>query len=289
MRERSDQTPARPANRILVPGLPGLLAILIMLAPLCAAAENSKAYTLGVFPHLPPRDLERVFAPLAADLGKKISGSVQLASSTTFSKFAANLDAEKYDVAFVQPFDYIRAARQHGYIPIATRTEKLAVIVVTRSDSPLTSLSDLRNKKVALPPATAAVSRLLRAHLKANGIDPDKDIQLVHYRTHFSCMQQVLIGEAVACGTAAPARRYFQSKYMVKLKIIAHSRDIPHSLWIVNPRVPAADREIIRKRILNWGNTADGQRLLADGKLKPFVPTKDSDYNIVRKMAGLAN
>jgi len=264
-----------------------LLAVLVsfMQPTAFAAGKNEQVYSLGVFPHLPPRDLEKVFAPMAADLAKALGVRVELHSSTTYQKFSERLDGEQFDIAFVQPFDYIRAADKHGYLPLATRTEKLATIVVTSVDSPLNSIQDLRNKRVALPPRTAAVSQLLRGYLKSQGIDPDRDIKLSYHRSHVSCMQQVLIGEAVACGTAAPARRFFQSKFNIPLKVIAKSREIPHTLWVAHKRLPTKVRSKIRARILDWSNTREGQALLERGKLMPFVTVNDRDYDVVRKLA----
>jgi len=273
-------------------GFRPLTVVLFLCAALIPApllAGDPMTYSLGVFPHLPPRDLEKVFAPLAGDLGKAVDRKILLTSSTTFNKFSANLDEAKYDIAFVQPFDYIRAADMHGYLPIASRQEKLSAVIVVKKHTGINSLADLRGKKLALPPASAAVSRLIRAYLRAHGIDPDHDIKLNHYRTHFSCMQQVMIGEAVACGTASPARRYFEGKYKVSLPVIAHTREIPHALWIIHKRVSRKDREIIRNRILGWANSEEGRKLLANGRLTPFVRVTNSDYNIVRKIAAKAS
>jgi len=278
--------------RTLINGirLPNVVLFLgALLAPTQLLAEATTTYSLGVFPHLPPRDLEKVFAPFAGDLSEAVNKKIILTSSTTFNKFAANLDKEKYDLAFVQPFDYIRASDKHGYLPIASRREKLSAVIVTNQDSSVKSLADLRGKKLALPPASAAVSRLIRAYLRSHGINPDRDIQLNHYRTHFSCMQQVIIGEAVACGTAFPARRYFQGKYKVVLPVIAKTREIPHALWIINQRIPQADREIIRQRILGWAKSENGKKMLANGRLTPFVAVTDADYNVVRKIATQAS
>ena len=45
-------------------------------------------------------------------------------------QFMEKLDAEVFDVAFVQPFDYVRIADRYGYRPLATRTEMLEAILV---------------------------------------------------------------------------------------------------------------------------------------------------------------
>ena len=250
-----------------------------------AVATEKPAYNMGVFPYLPPRQLEKVFAPMAKDLGETINKEIVFRTNTTFSKFSRNLDAEEYDIAFVQPFDYIRAADKLGYKPLVTRKGKLLSMLMVRQDSPLNSIADVKGKRIAFPPSSAAVSRLMKVHLRNNGIDPEKDVTITHHRSHVSCMQQVLIGEADACGTAAPAVRFFQHKMKVQLKPIAKSDQIPHPLFAVHPRVSAEERQAMQQRILEWAETPEGRKLLDAGKLLSFERIEDSAYDVVRALA----
>lgn len=267
-----------------------LVVFLLVTGHPVAMAETStatlsakKEYTMGVFPHLPPRQLEKVFAPMAKDLGNAINRNIVLRTNTTYKKFASNLDSEKFDIAFIQPFDYIRVADKLGYLPLVTRKEKLTSILVVKTDSAMKSIADIKGKRVAFPPAIAAVSRLMKAHFKNNGLQPKKDVTISHHRSHVSCMQQILIGEADACGTAAPALRFFQHKMKVKLKVIAETAPIPHTLFAIHPRVPEYEREIIRERMVNWARTTEGRKLLDTGKLSSFIPIENSAYDIVRE------
>ncbi|MEJ2107440.1 MAG: phosphate/phosphite/phosphonate ABC transporter substrate-binding protein [Acidiferrobacteraceae bacterium] len=264
---------------------PSLFILMVALLATTASVHAGKDYVLGVFPYLPPRDLEKVFAPMAADLGKTVHRHIVLRSSTTYARFSKHLEKQEYDIAFIQPFDYIHMADRYGYLPLATRSEKLTAIVVARTDSPLRSVADLRGKRMALPPKMAAVSRLMRAFLKEHGLVPDQDIQLSYHRSHVACMRQILIREADVCGTAAPALRFFEHKMKVKLKTIAASRPIPHTLFAINPRVPKSDRDALRERIVGWAKTEEGRQLLARGRLSPFIPIRDSDYNVVRELS----
>lgn len=265
-----------------------LLSLFLVLPTSLLAAQNdsdkSRSYVMGVFPHLPPRELEKVFAPMAADLGNVIGRDIQFRSSTTYEKFTKNLDDGEYDIAFMQPFDYIRVAGEDGYYPAATRTQRLSAIIVTKTDSRLDGIESLRNKRISLPPKSAAVSILVKDHFRRNGMIPGKDIILSHHRSHVSCMQKVLIGETDACGTAAPAVRFFQKRMKVKLKTIVKTMDIPHTLFAIHSRVPEKEREQLKQRIIGWATTSDGQKLLHTGSLKPFVEIHDSDYDIVRNI-----
>ena len=245
--------------------------------------------TLGVFPHLPPLELENVYAPIAARLSDALGKKVHFRSSSSYEKFMQKLDEQAFDIVMVQPFDYVHIADKFGYSPVASRDEALATIVVVPSDSPLASLQDLKGKKVALPPAVAAVSLLLKAALKEQGLQPDTDVHLSYYRTHFSCLQQVVIGVADACGTAAPALRYFMDKTAANLKIIAETRKIPHALFAVNPNISAEDKHKILQTLEELSTTEEGRLLLQRGKLKPFKPVDDRAYDVVRDFQALIN
>lgn len=252
------------------------------------AAEDSKAaVSLGVFPHLPPRELEKVYAPIVARLAEALGRKVVFRSSSNYKKFMAKLDKETFDIVFVQPFDYVHIADKFGYIPLATRAESLATVVVVPVDSEITQLASLKGKKIALPPEVAAVSYLLKADLHDKGMVPGKDVELSYHRSHMSCMQQVVLGKADACGTAAAALRFFTHKMNTKLKIVAKTTEIPHTLFAIHPRVSNEDREKVLQAILTLADTEEGQVLLKRGRLKPFVPIKDKDYDVVRAFDAL--
>lgn len=221
---------------------------------------------------------------MAKDLSSLIGRRLVLASSTTFERFSESLDKAQFDVAFVQPFEYIRIADKFGYLPLATRNERLSGIVVVAKDSPLKSQADLKGKRLAMPPETAAVTQLILRHIRQAGILPGRDIKVTHHRSHVSCMQQVVIGEADACGTAAPAMRFFQNKMSVDLKTVVTTRDIPHSLFVAHPRVPEKIRALLRDRIISWSNTDTGKKILSRGELAPFRQVADREYDVVREL-----
>lgn len=267
-----------------------LVSFFVFTGPVIAGhntTEQVQELTLGVFPHLPPRELEKVYAPIAAKFSEVLGKKVHFRSSSSYKKFMKKLDKQAFDIVMVQPFDYVRIADKFGYLPIATRSEPLATIVVVPEDSKISDMASLKGKKVALPPSVAAVSLLLKAALKEQGMVPDQDIQLSHHRSHVSCMQQVVIGTVDACGTAAPALRFFADKMNTKLKVIAETRKIPHTLFAVHPKISETDREKILQALQALSKTEEGRKLLKRGKLKPFIPIKDSDYDVVRNFNAL--
>ena len=261
-----------------------LFALIAFLISVPVPVHAVEPYQMGVFPFLPARELEDIFAPMAASLSAALGREVQFRSSMSYRNFMERCDAQLYDIAFIQPFDYVRLADEYGYKPLASRGEELSAILVVKTDSTLKTLQDLKGKKLALPPDVAAVSRLIKAHLKKNGINPDTDLEVRHMRSHVSCLQQMLVGMADACGSAPPPVRFFESKRKTKFKKLASSQIIPHSLFIANKRLSDDERQKIRNTIMGWGNTEEGMKLLKRGRMRPFVITHDSDYDLIRKL-----
>lgn len=247
-------------------------------------AAEVKPYSLAVFPYFPPRELEKIYAPVAADLSNQIGRTIHFRTSSTYAKYLESVEKKRFELVFVQPFDYVRLADKLGYEPLATRKIPLSAIIVVKPESSADKMEDFRGKVIAMPPETAAVSYLMKNELRAAGLTPGKDVTVSHFRSHVSCMQQVLLGQADACATAKPAVRFFQAKMGVKLKPIIESQKIPNSLFAVHKRVPQEIKDKLLERILSWEHTTKGKALLKNGKLKPFKKIKDSDYDVVRGM-----
>ena len=117
-------------------GLAGLLLLLLAQPLLCTAKPTADAsLLLGVFPHFPPRTLEKIYAPIAADMSKHLGTTVKLRTSTSFKKFSEKLRREEFDIVFLHPFDYVDVADKYGYIPLAARDEPLSTILVVPENS----------------------------------------------------------------------------------------------------------------------------------------------------------
>jgi phosphonate transport system substrate-binding protein len=249
------------------------------------SVSNKVAYRLGVFPYLAPRELEKMYAPIAADFADTIDHEVLFMTNSTYEKFMGNLDKQIYDIVFVQPFDYVAIADKYGYQPLATRNKPLPAILVVKPDSEFKSVDDLRGKTIALPPSVAAISYLIKDYLQKNGLNPDSDVTIEHHRSHASCMHNVILGKADACGTAPPALRFFKNKMNTSLRIVAKTKGIPNSIFAVHPRVPEETRNKLLQQVKTWPETENGKQLLKGVKVEAFVVAEDQDYNVVREMA----
>lgn len=259
------------------------VSCLVLNCSLAWAAD--KPYEFGVFPYLPLTKIQELFTPMATDFEAKLGRQVRLSSKAEYTAFEEGLNKEIYDIAFVQPFDYVEAHDKHGYLPLARRGEDLEGLIVVKQDSPLKSIKDLKGKTVANPPVDAAVSHLTSMALQEAGINPKTGVKRDYGKSHFSCMQSVLIGTADACGTAEQALLHFEKEKQMttRFRILHKTRPIAHSVFVVHKRVAKKDRDALLKTILSWSKTEEGKKIINNGQFIPFVAAKDADYEVVRQ------
>jgi len=249
--------------------------------------SNRNYYTFGVFPYLSPRDIAINYGPVSADFSQALKHEIRLRTTSSFEKFTENLNAGYYDIAFIQPFDFLPAVEHAHYVPLARLDEPLVTLFVVKKDSPLKTLNDLRGKHIALPPQPAANSRMGLKALMDAGLIPGKDVFVQYYPSQGSCVHEVLIGEAKTCATAAPIVKMFNERMNAHLRVLAKTEAIPHALYVAHERVPAEQREILQNLIISWRNTEHGQNLLHSLGFSGFTVAKFGDYKIMRNYSSI--
>lgn len=252
-----------------------------------ANAENDKSkneLTFGVFPYVAPQVVEKIYGPIGVAFSKILNRKVRFLTSTSYSKFNENLHSQMYDIVFVQPFDYVEIADKYGYKPLAMRDKRLPAILVIRSDSQIKSVADLNGKTIGLPPKTAVISYMTKIYLEKKGFVQNRNIKYVYFRSHFSCMHNVLVNTVDVCGTAPPALRVFKASVLQKLSVIAKTPTISNLLFAVHPRVSAEEIARLKSAILSWKNSNNGKIFLSATKVNAYIDAKDFYYDQVREM-----
>jgi phosphonate transport system substrate-binding protein len=258
-------------------------ALGVLLAGHAGAADEP--YELGVFPYLPLGRIHELYAPMAADFEARLGRPVRLSSKASYAAFAHELRNATYDIALIQPFDYVDAHDRHGYLPVARRGEALEAVIVVREGSAFTSLKDLRGRIVSTPPPDAAVSQLTSMAFRDAGIDPQSGVKRYYGKNHFACLQSVVIAAADACGTSEQALRTVekQGDLRAPLRILHKTASIPHTLFVAHKRVAQKDRDLVARAIFDWPHTEAGRKILDAGHFAPFVVARDADYEVVRR------
>jgi phosphonate transport system substrate-binding protein len=264
------------------------LVVTFFIPSRITATETSPAnqeYILGVFPFVPTASIEGIFAPLAAEISRAIGRPVKLRSASSFEKFMEELQNRSYDIAFVQPFDYISIAKPGGYLPLAARNDRLASHIVVKSASPVRSLKDLKGKRFGMPPKVSAVSYMNQVALKKAGLNPDSDVRMVYLASHQACLQQMMIGKVDACGVSPPGIRLVEQQMQTKFRLIHATPEIASPLFVIKKELPVKDREVIRTTLLasDLKGVKPPLRSMFLGDVdKPFRATNEQNYDLIR-------
>lgn len=287
-----------PRKESLLPVLCLLPALLLCWQAPAQAGESGTGerpsapavheYTFGIFPYLPLVKLEGTFAPLALELSKALGRAVHYSSAATFEKFSCRLKDAEFDIAYIQPFDYVRIAAPAGYLPVAKRRTPLFALFVVKRENAFKGLHDLKGATVVFPPEESAMAYLGKAALIENGLRPERDMTVRYAKEHHSCLQQVAVGEAAACVTSEASLRAFDRALQEKLRVLEKTPDIPPVLFVVHKRVPPKDRKAIKQTLLKTtlsGVAPELRAPLAADGAKPFIAAAAADYEVVRRYA----
>jgi phosphonate transport system substrate-binding protein len=258
--------------------------------PLWAAPQDSQpaSYRLGVFPYLAPRQTVEFYGPVAASMEAALKHPVKLESAATFPDFSRALKAHTYDIALVQTFDVLDAVEKYGYVPVAQPAVPLVTQFFVRADSRYQKIEDLRGTTIALPPPMAAIARIALHALDDNKLVLGRDVEVRHFNSHDSCIQQVWAGTASACGTFNHTIEVFEERMHAKLRPIYDAPPVPAVMYVAHARVPAELRAKLQALIIGWSGDEEGRALLKNLNPDGFVAPRLADYAMMRNYAPVA-
>lgn len=275
--------PASCSNlRLLRHALAALLAWAAMPLIAVAQATPAEGYRLGIFPYMPARQAVELWGPVAADMGAALAHAVRLESTPTFAEFTRELAAGRYDIAHIQPFDYLDAVEKHGYVPLARLDAPLVARLVVRDDSRYRTLESLRGTIIALPPAPSANARMVLRALHDHKLVPGRDVEVRHFNSHDSCLQQVWAGTASACGTSRSPILLFEQRMQARLRAVHDTPAIAHALFVAHRRVPVEHRARLQQLIVGWSGSDAGRALLKNLGFPGFVVPRADEYAVLR-------
>jgi phosphonate transport system substrate-binding protein len=156
---------------------------------------------------------------------------------------------------------------------------------VTKKNSPLKQLSDLKGKSFAFAALKSTSGNLIPRYLLAeNGIHLREIKDFNNFNYHDSVVKRVLKG----IYDAGAVRESVAEKYIPQgLEIIAKSGPIPTGPLVVGPQTSYTIVEMIKAVLLDMNKTEKGQAVLK--KMDPeymggFTEADDFDYAHIRKM-----
>jgi len=276
------------------------LGLLVGLVVYGCGNSGAKIKTLRVG-FVPAEDAQQVMQnaqPIVEILRKELGMEIQPFVATDYTGVVEALRVNKLDVAFMAPASYV-LAKNEADIKVILKSERKGIpyyyaAIITRADSPIKSLDDLRGRTFAFGDSLSTTGHVFpRKMFKERGIDPVRDFkQILYSGGHDATVLAVLNGKVDAGATYANSpdskdtawMRYLKNPEDVKkIRAIAFSEPIPADNLVVSGSLDPGVAKKIEEIFVELSRDPKGKEMLRElYQIDGFVPATDKDYDSVR-------
>lgn len=249
---------------------------------------TQQEYIFGVHPLHNPKQLQAIYGPLVDYLSQHIKHvNFRLEASRNYATYDEKIYANKFHFTLPNPYQTIIAA-EHGYRIFAKMgdDENFRGLIVTRKDSPLKTLDDLKGKKVSYPAPTALAATMMPQYfLHKNGINVIDDIETVYVGSQESSLMTTYLNK-VAAGAVWPLSwKNFVTEHAEmanQLEIKWQTAPLPNNGVVVRDDIPEKLVKQVKNLLLSLHTHEAGREILARMPLSKFESANYESYQPVR-------
>ena len=257
----------------------------------CLQQAEAASYQLSMLPRYSTEEIYSRIAPLADYLKETTGLDVSPILTSTFDQYIKQLQNGRISIGFENPYIYVLASETHEAIAMAVKGadgDKFRGIIITKNDSPIHSLADLKGKRISIVGYSSAGGYLSqRLTLLNENIDVEKDCQVEEApeNKQENVVFSVFTGDADAGFIRESAlARMEQYVPMGAIRVLARTAWLPNWALSVRRSMAKEDKDKIIKAILTLPKDSPVLKAL---HIKAFRPASDSDYDPVRQAAGI--
>lgn len=289
-----------------------ILVILTISAVLISGCGNKASQPLGskenpikmaLVPSLDSKTLVISGEKLSTLLHKETGLYYKVDVATSYTAVITAIGAGTADVGWLSPIPYVIAHDRFGTKVILTtvrnKSAKYWSVIVTRNDSGINKLSDLKGKKFAFGDPVSTSGTIYPKHMiRKLGVKPEKFFSQsiyagAHDRVIMAVYNKQVDAGAIYGGPASDAREKVVGTFkdvMQKTHIIARSVEIPNDTVSVRKDMPKDLVEKVAMGLVKISSSPEGQKAIFDlYGIDGFIFAKDSDYDSVREVAKSEN
>jgi phosphonate transport system substrate-binding protein len=260
-------------------------ASLILCGELAWAKEPLK---LGVFPRRNATVTIKLFKPLAQYLEQQLKREVVLVTEKDFPSFWRGVQQQKYDLVHYNQLHYLQSRNRYGYEVILMNEEQgkstISAALVTRKDSGITNLKQLKGKSIAFGgDHTAMVSYVANTVLLHRaGLNPGDYRKIYTKNPPNACIAAYQgIVDAAGIGDVALKMPVVRNRIdSAQMHILARSEPLSHLPWAMHKRIDPKTRNAVIRAMLALNKSDTGKTILAKAKLTALHKASDKDYEL---------
>jgi phosphate/phosphite/phosphonate ABC transporter binding protein len=261
--------------------------------------ERPEKLVFGLAPFLPEADMRREYTAFVEYIGRAVGLPVELKLADSYAALPELLASFKVHVAMMPPFAYVHAKRDNpGLILIATAiadgSSTYASYIVTRSDSNIDRVEQLRGKRFAFVDRQSTSGYLYPlAYLRSLDIEPESFFSSVVFAGDHAKVIDMILKREVDAGTTFAAAMKLATPELGgagdPLRILAKTGRIPLDAYCVSQRLDQGLVERLKTALLGLSTrTEEGRNVLRGlSSINGFVAVGDDHYDEVRRVARL--
>ncbi|HEC12114.1 MAG TPA: phosphate/phosphite/phosphonate ABC transporter substrate-binding protein [Acidiferrobacteraceae bacterium] len=246
--------------------------------------ERFNLVYFGLVPLEQAISMNKKFAPLCHYISELMGIDLYIRLGHDYNDAVNDIGTGRALISYQTPSTYIDAHRQFGVEPLVVPLQKgqptYQSAIVTRSDSGINKLDDIKGRKFAFGDEKSTGSKAMpESMLRGAGVGLG---DLTHYGflgSHDNVATAVLQREFAAGGLMLSVAQKYQDK---GLKILATSDPIPQFPICAAASMSPADKKKLTEALVNLKDPGILNAMGSD--ITGFAPSQDKDYDGVRKM-----
>ncbi len=265
----------------------GAAALVFTLLAGVSQAALVFAINEGVTYRVPNDEIRAKYAAIAADLTKLLKQPVQIEPVGAYPVLRKGLADKAYDIAMVHPAHLsIQAIKESGYklIAVTKGFQDYTANFLVNANSPLTSLADLKGRKLGAPDEDSITSWMVRATLR----DALGDANQVSYvYTRYQDAVPFFVENNLTPSGATAAGAVIKGWQAKGGKVLAKSKPVPIKHIIVSPSLAPDLAEKVRDYLLTLDSSDDGKKKLEPTRYQGFAAYDQAEMLAIGKWLGL--
>jgi phosphonate transport system substrate-binding protein len=210
------------------------------------------------------------YAAMSTDISKILGQPVTVEPVGDYNQLRKGLADKTYDLAIVHPAHVSIAALQHGWrlVAVTKGYENYSASFLVRNDSPLTSLADLRGRKLGAPDEDSITAWMVRATMRdALGDAKQVNFTYTRYQDAVPFMVEHTFTQAGATASGAVIKDWQAAGG----KVLAKSKPVPIKHVIASPSITPEQVAKLRDYFVALDTTEEGRRKLEPIKIKGYM------------------
>jgi len=134
--------------------------------------------------------------------------------------------------------------------------------------------------RVIMPPKKAIVTQLALDHLREQGVNP-ASLEIHYAKSHNAAALAAINGDFDLAVFGLPTWGRLSVEQKQQLNKVSQSKDIPGFLLLASPYVKAEKVTKLKRLLLAFNDTEQGQRYFTDTRLKSFRAITDQDMEFL--------